>query len=376
MHQEYKTAIKDLQSSWDRCTAAIRHDALIPGVSSDTLIARIKLMLARRYRCLAKEMLGGPARQEVLANTHRQIREVSAYISTFLEDLATRAADVPFADQPKFVGERFLTLFKPTLDVLLGNNTGSVPGGLTVADLPGGSGAASTPASQPAAKRSILRAINSPAVSFAPDTAPAHDDWPAMTPAYPAPQAAHPQHWPPGWPYGHGAPAYPYPPYPSSLPAPAYSPTSPAPAPAPAPAPRATPPSAGPSPAGKVKAEPINSKSAARKASGHPTTLQPQHAWVTDQDCAPISGVRNPSCHRCPKLAFHTGPHASWDCPLRYFDVFNECPGFNRDGSRDPAQWHGENLTRAAKDAWVALIAREDLMVPSFDGAAAPPFSA
>ena len=46
--------------------------------------------------------------------------------------------------------------------------------------------------------------------------------------------------------------------------------------------------------------------------------------------------------------------------------------GFHRDGSRDPAQWHGENLTRAAKDAW----AREDLMVPSIDGAAAPPFAA
>ena len=70
------------------------------------------------------------------------------------------------------------------------------------------------------------------------------------------------------------------------------------------------------------------------------------------------------------------GAHARWDCPLRYYDVFNECPGFNRDGSRDPAQWHGENLTRAAKDAWVALIAREDLMVPLFEGAGAPPFSA
>jgi hypothetical protein len=379
LHQEYKTAIKDLQSSWDRCTAAIRHDALIPGVSSDTLIARIKLMLARRYRCLAKEMLGGPARQEVLANTHRQIREVSAYISTFMEDLATRSAEVPFADQPKFVGERFLTLFKPTLDVLLGNNTGSVPGGLTVADLQpaGGSGAAPAPASQPAARRSILRAVNSPAVSFASDTTPAHDDWPAMAPAHPAPQAAHPPPWPPGWPYGYGAPAYPYPPHPSSQPAPAYASPSPAPAPAPAPAPRATPPSAGPSPAGKVKAEPINAKSAARKNAGLPTTLQPQHVWVTGQDCAIVSGgAQHPKCNRCPRLAFHTGLHASWDCPLRYFDVFNECPGFNRDGSRDPAQWHGENLTRAAKDAWVALIAREDIMVPVFDGAAAPPFSA
>ena len=43
---------------------------------------------------------------------------------------------------------------------------------------------------------------------------------------------------------------------------------------------------------------------------------------------------------------------------------------------RDPAQWHGENLTRAAKDAWVALLAREDIMLPNIDGAAAPPFAA
>ena len=183
--------------------------------------------------------------------------------------------------------------------------------------------------------------------------------------------------WPPGWPYGHGAPAYPYPPYPSPQPAPAYAPTAPAPAPAPASAPRAPPPSTGASPAGRVKAEPLNAKSAARKDRGLPTTLQPQHAWVTGQDCAAfLSGSQNPKCHRCPKLSFPAGPHSTWDCPLRYFDIFNECPGFYRDGSRDPAQWHCENLTRAAKDAWVALIAREDLMVPHFDGAVAPPFAA
>ena len=84
-------------------------------------------MLARRYRCLAKATLGGPARQELLANTHRQIREVSAYITAFQEDLATRSSEVPFGDQPAFVGDRFLTLFKPTLDALLGNNVGPVP---------------------------------------------------------------------------------------------------------------------------------------------------------------------------------------------------------------------------------------------------------
>ena len=75
LHQEYSSTIKDLRSSWDRCTDAIWHDVLMQGVSSDILIARIKLMLSRRCRCLAKAMPGGPFRQEVLANTHRQIRE-------------------------------------------------------------------------------------------------------------------------------------------------------------------------------------------------------------------------------------------------------------------------------------------------------------
>ncbi len=51
-------------------------------------------------------------------------------------------------------------------------------------------------------------------------------------------------------------------------------------------------------------------------------------------------------CHLCPKLPFRTEVHATWDCPLRFWDVFEECQGFNRDGSRDPAQWQGENFNR------------------------------
>ena len=355
---------------------------MIPGVSSDILVARIKLMLARRYRCLAKAMLGGPARQELLANTHRQIREVSAYIAAFQVDLATRSSEVSFGDQPAFVGDRFLTLFKPTLDALLGNNVGPVPCGLSAADLPpvDDGGAAPSAAAQPAAKRSILRAIAAPAVTFAPSTAPPpHEDPYFSVSAPPAPPAAQHPPWSPPWPYGSGAPAQPYPSYPQSQPAPAYA----QPSPTPAPILRAMPPSAGAAagaaPAARVKQEPLNAKSAARRDRGMAMTLQPQHAWVTGQDCAAFqTGAMHPKCHRCPKLHFFTGQHATWDCPLRsrYYDVYKECPGFNRDGSRDPTQWNGENLTRAAKDAWVALLQREDLMVPSCDGAAAPPFAA
>jgi hypothetical protein len=70
------------------------------------------------------------------------------------------------------------------------------------------------------------------------------------------------------------------------------------------------------------------------------------------------------------------GPHATWDCPLRYIDQCGSCPGFNKDGSKDPAQWlpGGEVLTRAAKDAWLELIRKYDLPLANEAGAQAPDF--
>jgi hypothetical protein len=79
MYQRAKfvTALNDLRAAWDTCTHAVRDDALIPGISSDTVVSRILLMLSRRYRCLARVLDPGPVRQEMLANTHSQIREIS-----------------------------------------------------------------------------------------------------------------------------------------------------------------------------------------------------------------------------------------------------------------------------------------------------------
>ena len=73
-----------------------------------------------------------------MANTHFQtwIHEISTYINSFMEDLTALATVLPYAEQSVFVGNSFLTLFGPTLDALLGNNTGPVPGGISVADLP------------------------------------------------------------------------------------------------------------------------------------------------------------------------------------------------------------------------------------------------
>jgi hypothetical protein len=71
---------------------------------------------------------------------------------------------------------------------------------------------------------------------------------------------------------------------------------------------------------------------------------------------------------------YKPGPHATWDCPFRYIARCRRCPGFLDNGLRDPNQWVGDCLTRAAKDDWVALIKEFALPIPHGRGARAPPF--
>jgi hypothetical protein len=389
---EFIQTIADLRSSWEECCVAIRSDTLIPGISTDIVVSRIHLMLARRYRCLAKDIAPGPARQEILANTHRQNREIEVYIKRFFADLASRAKELHSQQRPAFVANHFLTLFGPTMDALLDHNAGLVPGGITANDLPSscgsgsasgcGSGGSGPLSSQPAARRAILKPAAS--VSFGPTTpVPAPDGSPTQAATLPPPVATSPYPaWPPyptfafGSPMQHPAYATPAPQAPPPPP-PAYSPPPPPPHYPSAPA------APGPAAPGsrrepQIKREPLNAKTLQRKADGHGFTFQPQHAWVAGADCATFKGrqVQHPQCTRCHKVPGGAGLHATWDCPLRYWEVHGACPGFLRDGSRDPAQWNGDNLTRAAKLDWARLIRTEDLMLPSCPGAAAPPFEA
>ena len=106
---------------------------------------------------------------------------------------------------------------------------------------------------------------------------------------------------------------------------------------------------------------------------------QPQHSWVTGTDCAavPVAEVRQPPCGCANHHGLHYKPglHATWDCPLRYWHKYGCCPGFLPNGNRDPLQWlPGDILTRAAKDAWLALISDKDLQLPFGKDARAPPF--
>ena len=77
--------------------------------------------------------------------------------------------------------------------------------------------------------------------------------------------------------------------------------------------------------------------------------------------------VQHPRRDRCGTTPGGAGPHATWDCQQleRFWDVHGTCPGFNCDGSRDPTQWHGDNLTRAAKAEWARLIRDQDIVLPS-----------
>ena len=105
---------------------------------------------------------------------------------------------------------------------------------------------------------------------------------------------------------------------------------------------------------------------------------QPQHTYVTGEDCAivPVNTVRKPACGCGNKhgAAYKPGLHATWDCPHRYIAKYGRCPGFLANGFRDPTQWNGNSLTRAAKAAWVTLIQAEDLPLPHGGSSRAPPF--
>jgi hypothetical protein len=108
---------------------------------------------------------------------------------------------------------------------------------------------------------------------------------------------------------------------------------------------------------------------------------QPLHVYVagTDAGTVPPGSCLRPSCgcsSRLRAVGVIPGLHATWDCPLRYIEQCGSCPGFNNDGSKDPAQWlpGGEVLTRAAKDEWLELIRKHDLPLANEPGVRAPDF--
>jgi hypothetical protein len=362
---EFRSVYSETDDAWQLCARGIRDGQTLSSIASGAFAAQVNLLMERRYDRFVRILPAGPPRDEILANTYRQIGEVADYIRDFDTDLMRRASKLPYAEQPRFVGERFLSAYTACMAVFLDTATGPVPGGIVLSDLPAyGSGA-------PAPVRP-----SAPKSSKPPPTPASPQPAPAPPPQY-LPPSSHP-------------PLPPFLSWPAFAPPPGFSPTPTAGGGGHGgggagglPGPFASPHSAPPTPAakGKVKGEPLSGKAAARKAAGLPFCAQPHHAWTAGADLAnqPAGGgSRLPGCH-CGNqgiASYSPGPHATWDCPLRYVKIFGFCPGFLPSGLRDLSQWQGDTLTRAAKDAWAAFIDFEELPLPTGDWARAPNFRA
>ena len=378
---DFVLVTKSLQEHWTDVSLAVERSENIGAPAISSLFDAVNTCLERRYDRFACFLAPGRLREEVLANVARQLGELRTYFATFMRNLSDRCTRRAYAEQAAFAGSRYIALLGPAARFLL-DVDGSSSG---IADLlaSGGGGASSgrlnhpppSAAAPPPARRRLAGVTFAEGTNGDPPPSPA-----PLPPAYT--QLPHP---PPGWQYAPmysttpasysppaGSPFPPPPPYqPFSPPAQGgawagyTTPTPPAtPAPAPAPQPRPRP---------IIKVEPEAPPRAP------PFLSQPQHVWLTGPgyNAVPAGDSRSPPCGCGSKHGptYQPGPHATWDCPLRYIARYGSCPGFLMTGMRDPQQWAGDNLTRGAKDAWIKLIQQLDLPLPTGPGGRAPNFS-
>jgi hypothetical protein len=365
---EFRAVYKETEEAWSLCSSGIRAGQTLSSVAAGAFAAQINLLMERRYDRLVRLLSAGPPRDEILANTHSQISEIADYIRDFDTDLMRRASKISYAEQPRFVGERFLTAYTACMTSFLDSATGPVPGGVSLPDLLAyGSGGANGPLAARTPAPTAVKHLPPPA---SPQPAPAlalqhtpmgpqqppppYVSWPPFAPPPPFSFGAPPASGGFGG-GGHGTP---------------FSPPS-----------QSSSASSTPAPQPKAKPEPLTGKAAARRAAGHPFCAQPHHAWTAGSDLANqplIGGPRAPEC-KCGLRGipgYVPGQHATWDCPLRFVKVFGFCPGFLPSGHRDLAQWQGDCLNRAGRDAWAALIESEEIPLPAGDFARAPNFRA
>jgi hypothetical protein len=91
----------------------------------------------------------------------------------------------------------------------------------------------------------------------------------------------------------------------------------------------------------------------------------PAHAWVCGTNAAPPMLTGQTSFHppcRCSQELGFPGPHATWDCPLRYFEQRGSCPGFLPSGQRDQRAWDGDEITTETKRQWKLFVSAHNGM--------------
>ena len=359
----------DLRTRWDRCMKAYNSGRLAGSHEVREFELYFQLIYKRRYALLARELrkAGGPG-QEVLANSARQCLEITKYIEAFSDDLTLQSEGLEYGPQVQYVGGRFKALYGPAVAVVLQSDlytTSADAFALREAPPPPGSARDAGSDGAGAGSQTVVTA-------HAPPPQPLHST--AQQHTFYGTQVSGPAMG--AWPVPLGfAP-------PPALPPPAYIPPPPYSAPPPAASTPTTgvtasygrrsltfadgsggtasggggpPPPAAP---GVVRAEPKQGFCG-----------KPGHAWVCWlKACAggatvvPHQQVLEPRCrcYRKPEMAAlpAPGPHATWDCPLRYWSVCGECPGFLRNGQRDPAAWNGDEITEATRAAWRVLSGR------------------
>jgi hypothetical protein len=396
----FQQLLTELADAWGKVSGAIQRGEHIGAPVTKHLTDVVLTLFERRYTRFAKVLPAGRAREEILANVARQLGELRAFFTSFDTFLADSTTRMDYGSSARWFGKRVNTLFAPTVALFLAvDGDGGDAGSAAPACGAGGAGGAgsyscstATPPSAGKTPRSILKSP-APAVSFA-DGSPAPAPY-APPPAYFPPLAAAPvaaaPTWPPFYPQSllfsdsgglpRQVPQYHIP----SLSGPAYGGGLGAFSGAPAAPPAYSTPPTPASPMVSVKPEPGSARP--RDKSGRDSTeklrflSQPLHVYVagTDAGTVPPGTCLRPPCgcsNRMRGVGVVPGPHATWDCPLRYVAQCGYCPGFNNDGSKDPAQWlpGGEVLTRAAKDAWLELIRTHDLPLANEAGAQAPDF--
>ena len=379
----YKATLDELATAWEAVSTAARRLEHVGAPAIQNLIDLFVVLLERRYVRFAAVLPAGRPREEILANVARQLGELRSYFADFNRVLADCASRMPYGEQARFAGTRYLTLFTPAMRQILESDCGRPSAGAPPPLLGEGGGHGPPAPPPPPAKspRGILRPTT-PAVSFADTYIPVHH---AFTPAPTVMELPpSPTYWPP--PPAYVAPFSPGPARvvasPASLGAFAWGgQCGPSGCPTPVPvggSPFQIPPTT-PASYTPVKAEPGTTRPKKDKDK-EKFLSQPMHVYVTGRDCAsaPEGETWTPPCgcgNHSNAPGYAPGPHATWDCPLRYIARCGYCPGFINNGMRDPAQWQdASQLTRAAKDKWVELIGAYNLPLPRERLARPPPF--
>ena len=387
--EAYVEHLKTLRRRWQRVQAALSNRRLPGDLEITGVTTSIESTLARRYAAM-KRAVGtrGAAATEVLANTARQCREVRAYFAQFKDVVNAHASDIEdYQSRVEYLGGRWLGLLRPAVEVVLSMESydaskdalslgrsaalatvpptgqGSPPPKRTRKEPGADSSSQAAPAPVPQPTVSLLGAPAPPSAALACAAFPpmhALQPWGYMGPAplglgYAAPPLPPPPYQPPA----HAA---------SAVVAPSFATPGPGSVPAPA------------GPAAKRKVSFADGSAGRQAVVSGPIVKKeqeqrlhspssgflglPAHAWVCGANAAPPppqdgSASFMPPC-RCREELGFPGPHATWDCPLRYFERRGSCPGFFPSGQRDPSAWSGDNITEETKRRWKHFVSAHD----------------